>query len=97
MHAPVDQSAAAGDGFGGERTAQTRDAAVGAEADVHVEHVAQLAGIDVLLDQVDAVVEAVDHAYVEHLARLMLHLLHLERFLIGAGSGLLAQDMFARP
>ena len=69
VYAPVDQRAAAGDGLGGEGAAQTGNGAVGAEADVDVEDLAQLAVVDVLLDEVDAVVEAVDHADVQDACR----------------------------
>lgn len=95
VDAPVDQRAAAGDFLRREGAAEARDRAVCAEARVDVVDVAELAVVDVLLDQVDAVVEAVDNADVKHLARLMLHLLHLERFLVRSRSRLLAQDVLA--
>ena len=97
MHAPVDEGAAAGDGLGGEGAAQSGDGTVRAEADVDVKHLAQLAGLYVFLDPVDAVVEPVDDADVENLSRFMLHPLHLQGFLIGAGSGLFTQHMLAGP
>ena len=95
MHAPVDQRAAAGDGLGGEGAAQTGNGAMGAEGDVDVEDLAQLAVVDELLDEVDAVVEAVDHADVQDAAGLVLHLLHLQRLGVGAGGGLFAQNVLA--
>ena len=60
-----------------------------------MKHLAQLAGLYVFLDPVDAVVEPVDDADVENLSRFMLHPLHLQGFLIGAGGGLFTQHMLA--
>ena len=61
-----------------------------------VKHLAQLAGLYVFLDPVDAVVEPVDDADVENLTRFMLRLLHLERLGVGARGRLFAQDVLAR-
>ena len=66
-----------------------------AEGHVYVEHLAQLAFVDELLDQVHAVVEAIDDADVEHLAGLMLNLLHLQRFRVGTGGGLFTQHVLS--
>ena len=97
VNAPVDQRAAAGDGLGGKGTAQTGNGTVRTEADVNMVDVAQLAIINDLLDQVHIVVETVDHADVQHLAGLMLCLLHFQSFRIGTGCRLFAQHMLARP
>ena len=97
MHAPVNQRAAARDGVGGKRAAQAGDGAVSAEGDIHMVNLAQLARVDDLLDFVDGVVKAVDHADVEGFSALVLGLLHFQRLGIGAGGGLFAQHMLARP
>ena len=97
MNAPVNEGAAPGDLLGGEGAAQAGDGPVGPEADVHVVDVPQLALVDVLFDAVDAVVKAVDHADVQHLAGLVLDLLHLQGLGVGAGGGLFAQHVLPRP
>ena len=97
MDAPVDEGAAAGDCLGGEGAAQAGDGTMGPEADVHMVNVAQLSLVNVLLDAVDAVVEAVDHTDVQHLAGLVLDLLHLQRLPVGAGGGLFAQHVLPGP
>ena len=94
MDAPVDEHAAAGDSLVGEIAAQAGDGAVGPEANVHVVDVAKAALVDVLLDAVDAVVKAVDHTDVQHLAGFVLGLLHFQGLGIGAGGGLFAEDVF---
>ena len=97
VDAPVDEGTAAGDRLGGKGAAQAGDGPVGPEADVHVVDVPQLALVDVLLDAVHAVVKAVDHADVQHLAGLVLDFLHLQRLGVGAGGGLLAQHVLPGP
>ena len=90
MHAPVDEGAAAGDLLGGKCSAQTRNRAVSAEGDVYVVDLTQLPCLDPLADLVDGGVEAVDHANVQSLPRLVLDVLHHLGFGIGAGGRLLA-------
>ncbi len=97
VHAPVDKGPAPGDGLGGKGPAQARDRAVGPEACVHVVHVAQLSGVDILLYAVDAVVKTVHNADVQHPAGLVLDLLHLQSFGIGPGGGLLAEHVLTGP
>ena len=97
MDAPVDKDTASGDGLGGEGPAQAGNAAIGAEADIHLIHLAQLAAAYVVTDAVHTVVETVDHPDIQYLAGFMLGLLHLERLGIGAGRGLLAQHVFPSP
>ena len=97
MDTPVDQRAAARNRLGGKCAAQAGDGTVGTEAGINMEHFAQLAGIDILFDQVDSGVEAVDHTDVQNLAGLMLDLLHLQSFCVSPGSGLLAQHILAGP
>ena len=95
VNAPVDQHAAAADGIGRERAAQPRDRALRAEGHVNVIDFAEVAALNELAQLIDGGIEAVDHADVEHLAGLMLRLLHLERVRIGAGRRLLAEDVLA--
>ena len=97
VDAPVDEGAAAGDLLGGEGAAQAGNGPVGPEADVYVVDVSQLALVDVLLDAVDPVVKAVDHADVQHLAGLVLDLLHLQGLSVGAGGGLFTQHVLPGP
>ena len=89
---PVDQNAAASNGLGGKRAAQTRNGALDTEAHVYVIHFAQLTGIDHLFDQIDIVVEPVHNTDAQILAGFMLCFLHGLGFCIGTGSGLLAQN-----
>ena len=60
-------------------------------------HLAQTALVDVLLDEIYAVVEAVDHADVQRLAGFVLHALHLQRLGIRPRGRLFAQHVLARP
>lgn len=46
---------------------------MGAEADIHTEHVPQLSTVDILLDQVDPVVEAIYHPDIQHFPGFMLY------------------------
>ena len=96
MYAPVDQSAAACNGLGSESAAQTRDGAMCAEADIHVENFAELAGINIFLDGIHSVVEAVDHADIQDASGFMLNLLHLGSFGKGACRGFFTEHILAR-
>ena len=95
VHAPVDQAAAAGDGLGGEGTADAGDGAMGAEGSVHMVYFAQTAFLDVLLDHVDVAFEAVYNADVENLAGFVADLLHFAGFGVVDGGGLFAQHVLA--
>ena len=97
VNAPVNQCAAAGDGFGGERPAEPGNGAMGTEGHIYMMHGSKLAGIDVFLDPAHTVVKAVHDADVQHLAGLMLHFLHFQRFRIGPCGGLFTKHMLAGP
>ena len=60
-------------------------------------HLSQTALLDVFFDQIDMALEAVHHADVQNLSRLLLRLLHLKRLSVIDGRGLLAQHMLSRP
>ena len=93
----LDQRAAAGNFLRRKGAAQPGNGTVGAEGYIYMENFAQLAGINVLLDEVNGIVKAVHHADIEHLARFMLYLLHLQGLGIGAGGRLLAEYMLSSP
>ena len=95
MHAPVDEHAAACDLFGGEGTAQSRNGTVGAEADIGLHNIAQLAGLNIIADAVDRGVKAVADTDDQRHTRLVLYLLHFQRLGIGTGGGLFAQNVLA--
>ena len=95
VHTPVDQCAAARDLLGGKRTAKTGNRTPCAEGDVYVIHLAQLASLNQLADLVDSRIKAVDHADIEHLARLVLRFLHQLCLRIGSCRRLFAKHVLA--
>ena len=95
MYTPVDENAAAGDGIGGERTAETGDGALRTEGNINMINLAELAGLNHLTELVDGGVEAVDNADVENLAGFVLSLLHEERVGVCSCGRLLAKHVLA--
>ena len=95
MYTPVNQSTATCNRLCGERAAEARNGTVCTEAGMYMVDIAELAVVDILFDEVNAVIEAVDNTDIEHLAGLVLNLLHLKGFLVGSCSRLLAQNILA--
>ena len=85
VNAPIDKRAAAGNGFGREGAAETRDRAVRTEAGIYVIQLAEIAVLDHFSDSVYAFIVTVDHSDIERFARFVLNLLHFQRFCVGAG------------
>ena len=95
MHAPINQGAASCNSLCCEIAAESRNGTEAAKADIAVKDFAKLAGINEFFDVIDRGVETVAHADVEHLAALVLRLLHLQRFGIGSGGRLFTQNMLS--
>ena len=62
MYTPVNQRTAACNRLCGERAAEARNGTVCTEAGMYMVDIAELAVIDILFDEVNAVIEAVDNA-----------------------------------
>jgi hypothetical protein len=61
VNAPVDKNAAAGDRFIGKRAAESGDRTVGAEADINMVNLTELARLDYFANLIDSAVETVDN------------------------------------
>ena len=68
---------------------------MGAEVDEYVIDFPQFTVQNTLAYLIDRFVETADNANIQHLSRLFLHLLHLQRFAVDSGSGLLTKNMLA--